>query len=83
VLEYLLYLLELSSCDFFTFLVLNTSLEGSHLESFEDIHRNMKIMKEFLENDFQVFAGVGEMTKYMHKVSKVSTVKVATLIEVS
>jgi len=39
----------------------------------------MKIMKEILENDFQVFAGVEEMTKYTHKVSKASTVKVATL----
>jgi len=44
-----------------------------------NIHRNMKIMKEILENDFQVFAGVEEMTKYTHKVSKASTVKVATL----
>jgi hypothetical protein len=61
VLEYPLYLLELYYCDFFTFLVLNTSLERSHLESVEDIHRNMNIMKEVLKNDIQVFAGVGEM----------------------
>jgi hypothetical protein len=54
---------------FLTFPVLNTSLEGSHLEAFEDIHRNMKTMKEFLEN-IQVFASVGEMTKYMHEVRR-------------
>jgi hypothetical protein len=70
VLEYPLYVLELSSCDFFTFLTLNTSLDGSHFESFEAIDRNMKIIKEFLENDIQVFVGVGEMTKYMREVRR-------------
>jgi len=30
----------------------------------------MNIMKEFLENDIQVFTGVGEKTKYMHEVRR-------------